>query len=81
MGKNRWEQLMLNGWLPATLERPKTVCTFRALELFHMLSHRGKVTAYDYYVSLEKITDNIGGKGFTVSLPLISFAPVRSIPQ
>lgn len=72
---------MLNGWLPATLERPKTVCTFRALELFHMLSHRGKVTAYDYYVSLEKITDNIGGKGFTVSLPLISFAPVRSIPQ
>ncbi|KAE9386221.1 hypothetical protein BT96DRAFT_793053, partial [Gymnopus androsaceus JB14] len=64
VGKSCWEQLMLNKWLPATMERPKTVCTFRALELFHMLSHRGKITAYDFYVSLEKCTDNIGGKGF-----------------
>lgn len=64
--KEWWEQLMLNEWLPATLDRPKTVCTFRTLELFHMLSHRGKFTAYDFYSSLEKITDNIGGKRLTV---------------
>ncbi|KAE9402094.1 hypothetical protein BT96DRAFT_778291, partial [Gymnopus androsaceus JB14] len=46
MAKAHWEQLMLNEWLPATMERPRTACTFRALELFHMLSHRGKITAY-----------------------------------
>ncbi|KAJ3737872.1 hypothetical protein EV360DRAFT_77346, partial [Lentinula raphanica] len=62
-----WEQLMLNEWLPATTDRPRTACTFRALEQFHMLSYRGKITAYDYYTTLEKLTDNIGGKEF---LPL-----------
>lgn len=66
--KDRWEQLVLNEWLPATLDRPKTVGTFRTLELFHMLSHRGKFTAYDFYSSIEKVTDNIGGKQFTVCI-------------
>ncbi|KAJ3821460.1 hypothetical protein F5880DRAFT_1614672 [Lentinula raphanica] len=60
-----WEQLMLNEWLPATTDRPRTACTFRALEQFHMLSYRGKITAYDYYTTLEKLTDNIGGKEFS----------------
>lgn len=66
LSKDRWEQLTLNEWLPATLDRPKTVCTFRVLELFHMLSHRGKTTAYDFYTTLEKLTDNIGGRQYTV---------------
>lgn len=66
LAKERWEQLMLNEWLPATLDRPKTVCTFRVLELFHMLSHRGKTTAYDFYMTLEKLTDNLGGRQYTV---------------
>ncbi|KAJ3749798.1 hypothetical protein EV360DRAFT_56774, partial [Lentinula raphanica] len=57
-----WEQLMLNEWLPATTDRPRTACTFRALEQFHMLSYRGKITAYDYYTTLEKLMDNIGTK-------------------
>ncbi|KAJ3965399.1 hypothetical protein EV361DRAFT_810748, partial [Lentinula raphanica] len=35
----QWEQLMLNEWLPATTDRPRTACTFRALEQFHMLSY------------------------------------------
>ncbi|KAE9384176.1 hypothetical protein BT96DRAFT_842672 [Gymnopus androsaceus JB14] len=39
MGKACCEQIMLNKWPPAMTERPKTVCTFCALELFHMLSH------------------------------------------
>ncbi|KAJ3968607.1 hypothetical protein EV361DRAFT_972718 [Lentinula raphanica] len=47
------------------LNCPRTVCTFRALEQFHMLSYRGKITAYDYYTTLEKLTDNIGGKEFS----------------
>ncbi|KAJ3816114.1 hypothetical protein F5880DRAFT_1494600, partial [Lentinula raphanica] len=63
--KPHWEQLMLNEWLPATTDRPKTACTFRALEQFHMLSYRGKITAYDYYTTLEKLTDNLGGKRFS----------------
>ncbi|KIK49692.1 hypothetical protein GYMLUDRAFT_183802, partial [Collybiopsis luxurians FD-317 M1] len=68
--KEPWEQLMLNEWLPATMDRPKTASTFRTLELFHMLSHWGKITAYDFYMTLEKLTDNIGQKKFTVKFEL-----------
>ncbi|KAJ3816188.1 hypothetical protein F5880DRAFT_1494529, partial [Lentinula raphanica] len=33
----------------ATTYRPKTAYTFWVWELFHMLSHCGKITAYDFY--------------------------------
>lgn len=72
IAKPHWEQLMLNEWLPATIDRPKTASTFRVLEHFHILSHRGKITAYDYYTTLKKLTDNIGGKQYAVCLTLIS---------
>lgn len=88
MTKDHWEQLMLNEWLPATMDRPKTACTFRTLETFHMLSHRGKITAYDFYTSLEKLTDNIGGKQYTVRYANIFFTcnsritkPIRTSAQ
>ncbi|KAE9384048.1 hypothetical protein BT96DRAFT_842855 [Gymnopus androsaceus JB14] len=30
-----------------------------------MLSHRGKTTAYDFYTTLEKLTNNLGGRQYT----------------
>ncbi|KAF9062471.1 hypothetical protein BDP27DRAFT_1427863 [Rhodocollybia butyracea] len=36
--KDHWEQLMLNEWLPATHEWPKTASTFCSLENFHVFS-------------------------------------------
>ncbi|KAJ7070421.1 hypothetical protein B0H15DRAFT_793468, partial [Mycena belliarum] len=39
---------------------PQTCTTFRALEMFHIMTLLGKVTTYDFYSGLEKLTDNSG---------------------
>jgi hypothetical protein len=64
----KWEQIMRARWFPGTHSRPKTACTFQMLEQFHMLTLCGKITAFDYYKGLEKITSNIGQK-IPVSIP------------
>ncbi|KAJ3753281.1 hypothetical protein EV360DRAFT_97078 [Lentinula raphanica] len=43
-----------------------------------MLSYRGKITAYDYYTTLEKLTDNIGGKRFSPLQPGVSGPKFKS---
>ncbi|KAK7433784.1 hypothetical protein VKT23_020552 [Stygiomarasmius scandens] len=53
-----WEQIIRNEWFPATTEHPQTCCTFHILELFHILNLEGKVTTYNFYDGLEKLTDN-----------------------
>ena len=53
-------QLLRMVWYPATHTEPQTVCSFRVLEHFHTMTLQGKVTAYDYYSGLEKLTDNMG---------------------
>ncbi|KAK7030288.1 hypothetical protein VNI00_014305 [Paramarasmius palmivorus] len=58
--RQKWEQLMLHEWFPATTSRPQTACTFRCLEQFQLLTLTGKITAFDYYKSLERLTDNTG---------------------
>ncbi|KAJ7792512.1 hypothetical protein B0H14DRAFT_3499174 [Mycena olivaceomarginata] len=45
---------------PATHKEPQTCTTFRALEMFHIMTLQGKVTTYDFYSGLEKLTDNTG---------------------
>ncbi|KAJ3830960.1 hypothetical protein F5878DRAFT_522657, partial [Lentinula raphanica] len=55
-----WAQLMLGEWYPATVLQPQTAFTFRVLELFQLLNFEGKVTAYHFYRSLERLTDNTG---------------------
>jgi hypothetical protein len=39
---------------------PKTAATFRVLETFQMLSFTSKVSAFEYYRSLSRRTDNTG---------------------
>jgi hypothetical protein len=53
-------QLLRGGWYPASEERPQTCMTFVALELFHILTLQAKMTMYDYYRSLERLTRNDG---------------------
>ncbi|KAK6968964.1 CxC2 domain-containing protein [Favolaschia claudopus] len=55
-------QLLRAGWYPATDERPQTAVTFLALDKFHLLTLQAKITAYDYYTVLERLTDNTGLK-------------------
>jgi hypothetical protein len=37
---------------------PRSAVTFSTLNLFHLLTLQGKVTAYDFYYSLVHQTDN-----------------------
>lgn len=54
------QQLLRRQWFPATFEQPQTSATLRLLEHFHLQTLQGKVTIYDYYSALQKLTDNTG---------------------
>ncbi|TFK80022.1 hypothetical protein K466DRAFT_504583, partial [Polyporus arcularius HHB13444] len=56
----KWVQLFRQGWFPATTHRPATAFTFRMLNAFQELNLQGKTNLYDYWRSLERITDNSG---------------------
>ncbi|KAJ7801214.1 hypothetical protein B0H14DRAFT_3489904 [Mycena olivaceomarginata] len=55
-------QLLQAGWYPATDERPQTAATFLVLDKFHVNTLQAKMTAYDFYTVLERLTDNAGIK-------------------
>ncbi|KAF7796504.1 hypothetical protein EIP86_007682 [Pleurotus ostreatoroseus] len=57
---SRTQQLLRYELYGATTTDPSTCCTLRLLEHFHMLTLQSKINAYDYYLSLEKLTDNTG---------------------
>src|SRR6267154_2917269 len=54
------QQLLQWQWYHATHTEPQTCATFAVLKHFHMQILQGKVTGYDYYSVLEKLTDNAG---------------------
>ncbi|KAF7321649.1 CxC2 domain-containing protein [Mycena kentingensis (nom. inval.)] len=55
-------QLLHARLYPATTARPQTCATFACLDNFHSLSLHAKTSAYDYYASLELLTDGSGNK-------------------
>ena len=52
------QQLLRSEWFPATIHAPQTCATFRLLELFHIVTLTGKLSAHEFYRSLEHLTDN-----------------------
>lgn len=60
-------QLLREGWWPATALDPQTCSTFAVLNMFHLLSLQGKLSAYDFYRALEYATENFGLKKLPVS--------------
>ncbi|KAG2756212.1 hypothetical protein P692DRAFT_20844226 [Suillus brevipes Sb2] len=54
------QQLLRVGWFPATTSDPKTAATFAVLQHFHILSFDSKVSAYEFYHTLVRLTDNTG---------------------
>jgi hypothetical protein len=52
-----YQQLILARLFPATIKMPRTVFTFQLLETFHQLSLSSKITPYDYFNSLTKLTN------------------------
>ncbi|TFK79917.1 hypothetical protein K466DRAFT_504786, partial [Polyporus arcularius HHB13444] len=55
-----WTQVIRRGWFPATNNRPATAFTFRVLKTFQETNFQSKISLYDYWRSLERITDNTG---------------------
>lgn len=57
--KDHTVQLLRCGWYPATVGVPKTAATFRLLERFHLLTCESKASAFEFYHSLARETDNV----------------------
>ncbi|KAK0477824.1 hypothetical protein IW261DRAFT_1594300, partial [Armillaria novae-zelandiae] len=59
MRKRPFAMQLQGSWLfPATDTQPRTAVTTAALEQFQMLTFMGKISAYEYYHSLVRLTDN-----------------------
>lgn len=52
-----FQQLLLSRLFPATLTSPATAFTFDLLETFHQLTLCSKITPYDYFDTLRKLTN------------------------
>ena len=53
-------QLLRERLFPATTTDPKTAATFSVLEQFHLLSFESKVSAFEFYQGLSRLSDNVG---------------------
>ncbi|KAG1846721.1 hypothetical protein C8R48DRAFT_750579 [Suillus tomentosus] len=53
-----YKQLLRARWFPATVSNPQTAATFVLMEFFHLLSFESKVSAYEFYHSIARRTDN-----------------------
>ncbi|KAK0436813.1 uncharacterized protein EV420DRAFT_1672100 [Desarmillaria tabescens] len=56
----RHVQLLQSRLWPATTIYPQTAATFRVLHLFQVLSFMSKVSAYEFYHTLARLSDNTG---------------------
>jgi hypothetical protein len=69
----RIEQLMRSELFPATSQDPKTAFTFSVLKNFHMHNLQSKCGAFDFVMSLRRLTDNV----FTDSVPVSDHLTIR----
>lgn len=53
-------QLLRARLYPATVTAPKTAATYACLEAFELMSYESKITAFEYYQTLMRLTDNTG---------------------
>ncbi|KAJ3503382.1 hypothetical protein NLJ89_g8461 [Agrocybe chaxingu] len=67
-------QLLRARLFPSTVVDPKTAATFDVLERFQLLSFTSKISAYKFYRSLSRLTDNTG-----VTTPKERYTPFMRI--
>ncbi|KAF7967079.1 hypothetical protein HWV62_35917 [Athelia sp. TMB] len=53
-------QLLRARLYPATVQAPKTAATFNVMEFFHVLSFDSKASAFEFFHTLTRRTDNTG---------------------
>jgi hypothetical protein len=51
-------QLLRYGWFPCTVVYPQSGFTFNVLNLFHLMTLQGKISAYDFYYALIHTSSN-----------------------
>ena len=73
----QWKQLLNTGWSPATTRLPATTFTFRLLKFFQELNFQGKTNLYDFWKTIERVTDNSGGVNVPVSIYSVRACNVR----
>ena len=61
-------QLLRARLFPATVKYPKTAATFDCLETFEKLSYVSKISAFEFYHTASRLTDDTGTKTPKVSL-------------
>ena len=75
-GRPHPEQLLENGFWPATWKEPRTAITLRTMHAYDNLKQVAQVNVYDYVAFLKKMTDGVRTEDVNVGdLPL---PPVRS---
>jgi hypothetical protein len=65
-------QLLRARLFPATVKYPKTAATFDCLETFEKLSYISKISAFEFYHTASRLSDDTGIKTPKVSLFLYS---------
>ncbi|KIJ95660.1 hypothetical protein K443DRAFT_108434, partial [Laccaria amethystina LaAM-08-1] len=73
---NGLHYLLRAEWFPATVHQPQTCATFRLLELFHVITLTGKLSAHEFYKALEYLTDNT-----ELEIPKVSLSFMRMIRE
>lgn len=53
-------QLLRARLFPSTVTNPRTAATFYVCQLFQMLSFTSKISGFEFYRSLVRVTENIG---------------------
>ena len=53
-------QLLCAKLFLAMIKQPKTAATMRVLELFELLGYESKASAFEFYHTLSRFTDNTG---------------------
>lgn len=67
-------QLLRLRWFPATVSEPSTAFTYRVLEQFQLLSLESKLSAYEFYNSIARRSDNTGLSALKVNLFQVDMA-------
>ncbi|KAG2140887.1 uncharacterized protein EDB93DRAFT_1241820 [Suillus bovinus] len=58
--KTRTIQILCSRWYPATSTDPRTAATFRLLDNFQMYTFESKGSAFEYWQTLSRLSDNTG---------------------
>ena len=64
---DKFTQMKDDGLFPGSAKDPETCFTTDVLRHFHLLSNQSKISAYNYFATLQRLTDNVFTRDVQVS--------------